>query len=466
LGTLLRLRSNIREYLMPSDFDLLIRGGTVVNQDGRWRGDIGIRGGRIARLGAIAESAAAETFDATGLHILPGVIDSHVHFREPGAEDREDLESGSRAAVLGGVTAIFEMPNTNPPTTTPETLADKIHRARHRMFCDFAFYPGATTDNLAELPHLESLEGAAGIKVFMGSSTGNLLVDDPGDLRNLLTFCRRRVAFHCEDEARLNARRPFQVEGDPTSHSVWRDPEAAVMATRQLLAMAREAGARVHILHVSTAGEMEVLAEYRDVATVEVTPHHLMLTAPAAYERLGTLAQMNPPLRGEADCAAIWDALAQGLVDTIGSDHAPHLLDAKAKPYPASPSGMPGVQTLVPMMLDAVNAGRLTLERFVDLTSAGPARVYNIAGKGRIAAGYDGDLTLVDMQARREITNDGMASRCGWTPYAGLSVTGWPVATLVRGRIVMRDGAVIGPAAGEPVRFTETLRGIAGGGGT
>jgi len=442
---------------MAQRFDLVIGGGIIVNQDGLWEGDIGINGGRFARLGHISREAADEYFDARGLHILPGVIDSHVHFREPGGEDREDLESGSRAAVLGGVTAVFEMPNTNPPTTTAETLADKVSRGRGRMHCDFAFYPGATTDNIDDLARLERLEGAAAVKVFMGSSTGNLLVDDPALLRSLLSKARRRVAFHCEDEARLNARKTLCREGDPSSHSEWRDPEAAIMATRDLLRLARETGARVHILHVSTAGELELLAANRDIATVEATPHHLMLAAPSAYETLGTHAQMNPPLRDKAERAALWEAVRQGLVDTIGSDHAPHTLEAKAKPYPASPSGMPGVQTLLPLMLHRVNTGALTLQRLADLTSAGPARVYGIAGKGRIALGYEADLTLVDLKAERTITNDWSASRCGWTPYDGWEVTGWPMATIVRGRIVMRDGAIITAAGGQPVRFAEAL---------
>ncbi len=390
--------------------------------------------------------------------MLPGVIDSHVHFREPGGEDREDLESGSRAAVLGGVTAVFEMPNTDPPTITVDTLADKVRRARDRMFCDFAFYPGATTENIGELAELERMEGAAGIKVFMGSSTGNLLVDDPALLRRLLQTIRRRAAFHCEDEARLNARKGLQRAGDPSSHSEWRDAEAAVLAIRLLVGLARETGRCVHVLHVSTAGEMALLAENRDLASVEVTPHHLNLVAPGAYVRLGALAQMNPPLREAAECEAVWDALAQGIVDTIGSDHAPHLLAAKAAAYPASPSGMPGVQTLVPLLLDAVNSGKLSLQRVVDLTSRGPARIFGIAGKGRIAAGYDADLTLVDMSAKHVIRNDWIASRCGWTPYDGWPVTGWPAATIVRGQVVMRDGEIASAAAGRPVRFWDTLR--------
>lgn len=443
---------------MFQSYDLLIRGGTIVNHDGVFEGDIGIRNGRIARIGAIGGASAAQEFVARGLHIFPGVIDSHVHFREPGGEAKEDLESGSRAAVMGGVTAVFEMPNTSPSTTTKEALADKVMRATDRMFCDFAFFPGATKDNIDQLPELERMPGAAGVKVFMGSSTGTLLVDDPGLLRELLTKVRRRVSFHCEDEARLNARKALQAEGDPASHSVWRDAEAAIMATRILLGLARETGARVHILHVSTGAEMALIAENRDHATAEVTPHHLLLPAAASYAKLGTRAQMNPPLREQEEIDRLWDALAQGIVDTVGSDHAPHLLEDKAKPYPASPSGMPGVQTLVPLLLNAVSEGRLSLPRFTDLTSHGPARVHGIAGKGRIAGGFDADLTLADLSEVRKITDDWIASRCGWTPYAGQSVTGWPKVTIVRGKIVMQDGEVTGRAHGRPVRFLDTLQ--------
>jgi dihydroorotase len=442
---------------MAEHFDLVIKGGTIVNHDGIAEGDIGIVGGRIARIGSIPRQAAAEVFQAAGLHILPGVIDSHVHFREPGAEQKEDLESGSRAAVLGGVTAVFEMPNTSPATISAGTIADKVARASGRMFCDFAFYVGATKENIAELPALEMLPGVAGVKVFMGASTGDLLVEDDESIAAILAGIRRRSAYHAEDEARLQARASLRVAGDPRSHTLSRDAEAAGLAIARLVGLARAAGKRVHVLHVSTAEEMAVLAANRDVASVEVTPHHLTLASPDCYDRMGTKAQMNPPIREAAQVEAVWEALRQGLADTVGSDHAPHLIEEKAKPYPASPSGMPGVQTLVPVMLEHVHAGRLSLQRFVDLTSAGPARVYGIAGKGRLAAGYDADLTLVDLKATREITDEDSASRCGWTPFAGMRVTGWPMATVVRGHVVMRDGTVQGSGAGRPVTFLEAL---------
>jgi dihydroorotase len=350
------------------------------------------------------------------------------------------------------------MPNTKPATTDAAALADKLRRATGRAWCDFAFFLGATEENAAALGEIECLPGSAGIKVFMGSSTGDLLVAEEEVLGRILASGRRRVAVHAEDEARLRERLELVRGGaDPSLHPVWRDAECALRATRRLVRLAREAGRRVHLLHISTGAEMAFLAQHKDIASVEVTPQHLSLAAPDCYARLGTLAQMNPPIRDAGEREALWRAVSAGVVDCIGSDHAPHTLAEKAKPYPQSPSGMPGVQTLLPIMLDHVGGGRLTLERLVDLTSAGPARVYGIAGKGRIAVGYDADLTLVDLAARRTISIGMMASKCGWTPFEGMRVTGWPVTTIVGGRIVMRDGELIGTPTGRPVRFVECL---------
>jgi dihydroorotase len=443
---------------MTETYDLILKGGTVVNHDGEGMRDLGMRAGRFAAIGDLAPASAGEVIDCRGLHLLPGVIDSHVHFREPGLTHKEDLESGSRGAVLGGVTAVFEMPNTDPTTTTAEAVADKVKRGHHRMHCDFAFFIGATADNTKDLAALEQLPGCAGIKVFMGSSTGSLLIADDAGLRAVLKTVRRRAAFHAEDESRLTERKKLRVEGDPRSHPVWRDEVAALTATQRLVAIAHETGARVHVLHVSTAQEMKFLAGHKDVASVEATPNHLTLEAPHCYERLGTRAQMNPPVRDAAHRAGIWRGLDQGVVDVLGSDHAPHTPEEKAKTYPASPSGMTGVQTLVPIMLDHVNAGRLSLLRFVDLTSAGPARLFGMAAKGRIAVGYDADLTVVDLKRRETITDRWIASRAGWTPYNGVSVTGWPVGTIVRGHKVMWEGNLVAAARGERVRFLETLK--------
>ncbi|HTT47252.1 MAG TPA: dihydroorotase [Pseudolabrys sp.] len=442
---------------MAETYDLILKGGTVVNHDGEGVRDLGIRAGKFAAIGDLSRASAGQTVACRGLHLLPGVIDSHVHFREPGLTHKEDLESGSRGAVLGGVTAVFEMPNTDPTTTTAETIADKIRRGHHRMHCDFAFYAGATRENTRHLGDLEMLPGVCAVKVFMGSSTGSLLIEDDEGVRAALKTTRRRAAFHSEDEYRLRERMHLRVEGDPRSHPVWRDAQAALMCTQRLIALAHETGKRVHVLHVTTKEEAEFLARHKDVATAEATPAHLTLEAPGCYERLGTLAQLNPPIRDAAHREGLWRGLAQGVIDSVGSDHSPHTREEKSHPYPKTHSGMTGVQTLVPLMLDHVNAGRLSLLHFVDLTSAGPARVFGIAGKGRIAAGYDADVTVVDLTRRQTITDAWIASRAGWTPYAGMSVTGWPVGTFVRGHRVMWDGDLTAPAQGERVRFLETL---------
>lgn len=442
---------------MSRHFDTIYSGGTLVNHEGIGGADIGIIKGRIAAIGSLTHDSADERIDCTGLTILPGVIDTQVHFREPGLDHKEDLESGSRAAVMGGVTGVFEMPNTNPLTITRETFEDKIARATNRMHCDFAFYIGGTRENVGELPELERLPGCAGVKVFMGSSTGSLLVADDDGVEAILSAISRRAAFHSEDEFRLEERKNLRVEGAPSSHPVWRDPQAALQCTQRLVRLARKTGKRIHVLHISTKEEIVFLADHKDVASVEVTPHHLTLDE-TAYDRLGTYVQMNPPVRDAEHREGIWQGVANGVADILGSDHAPHLREEKDKPYPASPSGMTGVQTLVPIMLDHVNAGRLSLQRFVDMTSHGPQRLFNLACKGRIAVGYDADLTIVDLGRKETITNEWIASKAGWTPYDGVSVTGWPVGTVLRGNKVMWDGELATPALGQPIRFAETLQ--------
>ncbi len=443
---------------MAATYDVILKGGTVVNQDGVGLRDIGLAGGRIAAIGSLAAADAGETIDCRGLHVLPGFIDSQVHFREPGLTHKEDLETGSRAAVMGGVTAVFEMPNTDPLTTGAAALEDKLARARGRMHCDFAFWVGGTHENAKDVAELERLPGTPGIKVFMGSSTGKLLVEDDEGVREILKRTRRRAAFHSEDEMRLRERLGERVPGDPSSHPVWRDVETALRCTRRLVGIARETGARIHVLHISTGDEIAFLKDHKDVATCEATPHHLTLVAPDCYQRLGAYAQMNPPVRDESHRRVIWGGIAEGVVDVLGSDHAPHTRDEKEHAYPQTHSGMTGVQTLVPIMLDHVAAGRLSLERLVDLTSAGPQRIFNIANKGRIAVGYDADLTIVDLKRRETIRNDWIASRCGWTPYDGVTVTGWPVGTIIRGRRVMWEGELAAPGQGAAVRFGEVLR--------
>jgi dihydroorotase len=442
---------------MTESFDLLVRGGQVATPNGIAPADVGVIGGRIAAIGSFPNASAAEVFEARGLHVLPGVMDTQVHFREPGNEHKEDLQTGSLAAILGGVTAVFEMPNTNPPTTSRAAIEDKLARAKGRMYCDHAFYAGATPQNIGALAELERMPGVCGIKAFLGSSTGTLLLNKEEDILAALKAGRRRVAVHSEDEDRMIARTHLAERGKPQTHPIWRDAEAARMSTERVLRLARAAGRRLHVLHVTTGDEIPLLADAKDIATAETTPQHLTLSAPECYERLGTYAQMNPPIRDESHRLALWDAVRQGVIDVIGSDHAPHTREEKDKVYPDTPSGMPGVQTLATILLDHVNKGNLTLERFIDLTASGPQRIFGIAGKGRIARGYDGDFTIVDLGLTRTIENKWIATRSGWTPFDGMKTKGWPVATILRGRVVMRDFAAVGTAQGAPLRFVDTL---------
>jgi dihydroorotase len=443
---------------MSEDFDLILKNGTALLPGYTGAADIGVRSGRIAAIGDVG-GKAAEVIDCKGLHILPGVIDTQVHFREPGNTHKEDLHTGTMAAAAGGVTAIFEMPNTNPLTTTPEAMADKMKRAQGRSFVDYAFYMGGTAENGAKLAEWENLPGVCGIKIFMGASTGALLSATDAEVDAVLRGGKRVVAVHAEDEMMMNENKKTILgdSHDVRMHPKWRSAESCLSATTRVLRLARAAGRRVHVLHITTREEMELLAQHRDIASVEVLPNHLTLSAPECYERLGTLAQQNPPIREKEHQDALWQAVREGVVDIIGSDHAPHTLEEKAKDYPGTPSGTPGVQTLVPIMLNHVDEGRLTLERFVDMVCEGPHRIHGIAGKGRITRGFDADFTIVDMKARHTITNAEQKTRCGWTPFDGMKVTGWPVMTIIRGRTVMKDGAVFEGPSGAPVRFREAL---------
>lgn len=439
-------------------FDSIWRNGTVWLPAGPTPCDIGVKNGRVEAILRRGEGSAAEETDCTGLDILPGLIDTQVHFREPGLEHKEDLESGSRAAVLGGVTGLFEMPNTKPLTDTAEALADKLARAKGRMWTDHAFYVGATAGNADRLGELEMTPGCCGVKIFMGASTGDLLVADDANLLRVLQNGRRRVAIHAEDEDRMQARMGERVTGDPSSHPVWRDDESALMATKRAIKAARAAGRRVHILHVTTPQELEFLKDHKDIASVEVTPQHLTMAAEEAYPALGALAQMNPPIRSARHREGLWHWMGQGVPDVLGSDHAPHTLEEKAGTYPATPSGMPGVQTIVPLMLNHIASGRLTMERLIDLMASGPARLFGLIGKGRIAAGYDADFTIVDRKARWTISDDWLASRCGWSPFTGMEITGRPVGTVLRGSTVMWEAQLPGQPIGQPLRFEELLR--------
>jgi dihydroorotase len=446
-------------------FDLILKNATILAPHPSGSGlhevalDIAVSNQRIAKIGPGLTDTATKILDLQGLHVLPGVIDSQVHFREPGLTHKEDLETGTRSAILGGVTTVFEMPNTAPSTTTQEAFEDKLNRAKNRCHSHYAFYMGAAAENASELAYLENLPHCSGVKIFMGSSTGTLLVDKEEVLEKILRSGHRRVIVHSEDEARMRERRHIAEESkDVHMHPVWRDAESALISTKRLIGLARKTGRKVHVLHVSSGDEMDFLKEQKetveaDKITVEVLPQHLTLYAPDCYDRLKNYAQQNPPIREKKHYDRIWQALIDGTVDVIGSDHAPHTREEKERPYPQSPSGMPGVQTLVPIMLNHVNQGRLSLAHFTQLVTENPRRVFGVKNKGRIEVGFDADFTVVDMKKTRTIENSWIASRCGWTPFDGMKVQGWPTHTILLGEVVMENDTVISPHRGQGVLF-------------
>ena len=437
-------------------YDWLLLGGEVASSQEVVRADVAIRGEQIVAVGDLKGHPAERTLHCDGLTILPGLIDSQVHFREPGFEHKEDLESGSRSAVMGGVTTVLEMPNTNPPTTTAEALQDKLARAHARMWCDHGFFVGATAENADHLAELELLPGTPGIKIFMGSSTGTLLVDAEQDLRRVLRSGKRPCAVHAEDESRNRLRKAEFANPTVADHPIIRDAISAEIATRRMIALSKETRRPVHILHVSTANELEPIARAKRNGipiTAEVTPQHLFFAAPECYARLGTLAQMNPPIRDESHRSALRKALREGLFDVFGSDHAPHTLEEKARPYPQSPSGMPGVQTLLPVLTTLISQGLLTTKQLVQMAAERPASLYGIINKGHIKPGFDADLAMVDLGRKVRFTRDMVESKCGWSPYEGEELTGWPVHVFVRGHAAMLEGHLAGEPQGRPARY-------------
>ncbi len=443
------------DHLLPDSNSVLVRGGTLVRPTGSTPGDVRIEDGRITAAGGSLEPADGEALvDATGLLVLPGLIDPQVHFREPGNEQKEDLASGSAAALAGGVAAFMEMPNTKPATTTAEAIADKFERAAGRCGADHSFFVGATAENADQLGELENSPGCAGVKIFMGSSTGNLLIPDDATLERVLRSGTRRVTVHSEDEHILQANYRAIEPGTPvTRHNHVRSVEAAVRSTTRLLDLVEKTGRRAHLLHVSTGDEIELVKErdLGDLVTVELTPNHLFLFAPECYELHGSWAQMNPPVRERRHRDALRRAAADGTATCIGSDHAPHTAEEKDRPYPQAPSGIPGVQTTLALLLTAVRDGWLQLEDIPRLCNAGPAKVYGIANKGALEPGYDGDLTLIDPSIRGPLRDDWLLSRSRANPFIGRPLAGLPVGVFVRGRLAAgREGLAL---AGRPLEF-------------
>ena len=445
-----------------NQYDYVLQNGSAVLPTGTEKVDIGIKDGLIKKIGNLSDCStdccADSVIDCKGLHILPGVIDSQVHFREPGLENKENLESGMKAAAAGGVTCVFEMPNTNPLTITPEAINDKLRRASRVAWTDYAFYLGGTGRTSSNLSEWENLEGTCGIKIFVGASTGDLITASDEEIEAVISNGRRVIAVHAEDQYMMDKNKK-EILGDSTDvsmHCIWRSPESCLSATTRVVELAKKHKRRVHILHITTSEEMDYLKKNKEYASVEVLANHLSFYAPECYERLGTLAQQNPPIREKHHQDALWQAINDGTVDILASDHAPHTLDEKAQIYPSSPSGTPGVQTLVPVMLNHVSEKKLSLERLVDLWSHGPHRIHKIHNKGQLKVGYDGDVTLVDLKKEMTITNAQQKSKTGWTPFDGLKVKGWPVMTMIRGNIVMREDELFEPI-GKPAEFKETM---------
>ena len=438
---------------MPSSFDLILKNGKCFIEGELKTTDIGISDGIIKNISNIQVSSSQKILDVNNLIVLPGIIDTQVHFREPGSTDTEDLETGSKSAVLGGVTSVFEMPNTNPPTSSQAEFKRKLSLAANRMYCNYAFYFGATPDNIEDLKKLNNLEGCCGVKLFVGSSTGNLLVKDEDDIEKVISNSSKIISIHSEDEDILNIRKRFIKKGDVRSHPIWRNEECAISSTRKVVKIAERNNKKIHILHVTTKEEVEFLSRYKGNVTFEITPQHLTLSSPECYEKLGTLAQMNPPIREKKHQDKLWKAIVDDIVDVIGSDHAPHKMTNKKKEYPQTPSGMPGVQTLVPIMLNHINNEKLTLDKFVKLVCEKPSKIFNIKNKGYIKEGFDADLTIVDMNMKKTIQNEWIASKCGWTPFDGYEVKGFPVGTIVNGKTMVWEGKLIEKANGKPLKF-------------
>ena len=432
--------------------DLIIKNGSCYIDNDLKNQDIAVKDNKIVEIGKI-NIDAKEVFNAKGLMVLPGCIDTQVHFREPGSTDAEDLYTGSRAAIVGGITAVFEMPNTNPPTSNKVEFKKKLELAKNRMYCNYAFYFGATPNNESELANLKNLEGCCGIKLFAGSSTGSLLVAHEEDIEKVFKNSSKIVSVHSEDEEILNMRKKLIKEGDVHTHPLWRDAECAISSTRRIVRIAERYKKKAHILHITTKEEIDFLSQHKGNITFEVTPQHLTIFAPDCYDKLGTYAQMNPPLRDKSHYDKLWYGIRNNFPDIIGSDHAPHLKENKEKSYPNSPSGMPGVQTLMSVMLNHVNDGKLSLQQLMNFICENPVKIFGIKNKGFIKEGFDADFTIVDMNKKILIKNENIESKCGWSPFDGFEFKGTPVSTIVGGKIKMRDGKIVGEPEGKPLIF-------------
>ena len=433
--------------------DLIIENGKIVSHKKIIDSDIAIKNGKILKIGRLNKLESKQRIDASGLHILPGVFDTQVHFREPGNTKKENLKTGSLSAVAGGITTVFDMPNNKPSITTNKLFKDKLKKAKKRMYCNYAFYFGAEKNNIKEINKVEKLDGCCGIKVFVGSSTGTLLVSNYEDIGRIMKNTRKVISFHSEDESELNKRKKFIKKNDPSSHPRWRNEVSAIKSTRKLISLANKNKRKIHILHISTGDEINILKRQKKYITCEVTPQHLTLSSPSCYKNIGTLAQMNPPIRNGIHKKILRKAFKKGQFEVVGSDHAPHLLSEKKLRYPNTPAGMPGVQTLLPILLNEVSKKFISINDVVRLTSYNPKKIFKFKNKGLIKKGYDADFTFVDLNKKQKVSNKMIESRCGWTPFHGMNIKGWPVGTMIMGKKVFWKGKLVSKPIGQPLKF-------------
>lgn len=430
-------------------YTFILRNATVITPTLLLTADLGISGEKITKIGKIPETAALER-DCAGLFILPGLIDMHVHLRDPGLLEKEDFSTGTQAAAKGGVTTVIDMPNTNPPTVTSQALEEKRKIAEKKSFVNYGFFFGFTGHNEKEIKLAPNI---AGVKVYLGSTTGNLFLKDPHLIEKLFTL-GKFIIVHAEDEHIIRERAEhFKDLEDPCVHSLIRMPLAAYEATKTILHLAKKHGAQVHITHVSTSEEVNELRKFKNTrVSADLTPHHLYLTK-AAYAERGNFVKVNPPLRTKKDRKALWQGLKDGTIQAIASDHAPHTKVEKEQKYSLAPAGAPGLETMLPLLLDSVNHGELMLREVAKLTSENPARLLRIKGKGRIEAGFDADLVVVDMNKEMEVGSQGFFTKCNWSPFSGWKLKGWPVMTTINGKIVFEDGKITAAPEGKGITF-------------
>ncbi len=434
---------------------LLIVNARIVNEGAISEGDVFIRDGRVERVGfGLTGAQADRVIDARGRHLLPGMIDDQVHFREPGLTHKGDIATESSAAVAGGITSFMDMPNTVPNTTTRTALADKYLLAAGRARANFAFYLGAANDNLEEIRAVRP-EQTCGVKVFMGASTGNMLVDDPATLERIFTDCPVLIATHCEDSTiiRENERRFREQYGEdipPSAHPLIRSEESCYRSSSLAVDLAKRHGARLHVLHLTTAKEMELFAPGPIAGkrvTAEVCVHHLCLDD-SRYEDLGNLIKCNPAVKTSADRLALLQALKDDRIDTVATDHAPHALREKELPYLRAPSGLPLAQHALPLMLEHWHDGTLPLETIVRKSSHAVADLFGIRDRGYIREGYWADLVLVDLHGHTEVRGDDLLYKVAWSPFEGMTLRSRICATLVNGVPVWEDAGLTGEVPG------------------